>query len=114
MKRNWELIRMTLLGIDDNDEMCRQVSDKFYKKNMKVFSENEDEFIYNYNLLIDSNFIDDKGLTMKGYDFIEKIKNKNIWDESIKLIKEKNSGGVPYDILIYVLDKKIKERLVKV
>lgn len=102
MKRNWNLIRCILLEIENSDGMDAflNLSDDGYRytNNLKMYDSKD--IIYHVQLLVKADFIstniDDygeqelTGLTWKGHEYAEKLRDEDRWKKIELYIIEKN------------------------
>jgi hypothetical protein len=104
MKRNWDLIRMILLRIQDLESSEELTLDDFKK-------EEQEEIYYQIKLLNDAGFIEMRdrntltsrdflitatALTWQGNEFIDSIKSDSLWMKT-KLYLKENSIALGFE-----------------
>ena len=118
MKRELDLIREILLAIEAYEPSSMI---ELQSISPKDFSGTELLNSHHIRLLIDEGLINAAGcptmqrvysvhgLTMKGHDFLDSIRDQTIWDATKKRIN--NIGGWTMDIVLAVAKEEIKKRL---
>lgn len=101
MKRNWDLIRLMLLGIED----CTL---------HKIRGYNTDEILYHFFLLEGARFIEntkERGiiLTPKGDELVSTLRDPMTYQKAMKIIESKDVGAT--EEILVALIKKLKADL---
>ncbi|MCD8510125.1 MAG: DUF2513 domain-containing protein [Bacillus sp. (in: Bacteria)] len=105
MKRDMELVRKILIAIEDSNKDPHDTLEL-------SLDEYEDLFVYYHiKLLYEAGLIDAmdassmdgtewyaKSLTWDGHEFLDSIRNDNVWNEVRKHVKEKG-GSIPLEVL---------------
>jgi hypothetical protein len=96
VKRDMDLLRDILLKIEDDPKKDGRTT--FYISNseeMQIVGHSEEEFFYHLQLLIRARLIDGsaeqipmevRSLTWEGHEFVDNIRNDNIWDNTKKRV----------------------------
>ena len=100
MKRNWDTIREVLIKLEELDAKTGEIQLSDFPK------EKDYEYSYNVELLIDAGLINGemmtnigrnaqsfmiRSLTWSGHEFLDAIKNDNVWNKTKSTFKE---GGL--------------------
>lgn len=101
MKRNWDLIRLMLLGIEDHT--LQEIKDY-----------NAAEIIYHLSLLKRSRYIDDNEnrflcLTVKGEELADILRDQVTYQKAMKIMKSYDGTAVQ-EILVGLI-KKLKAEI---
>jgi len=120
MKRDMDLIRDILIRIEDDPQM--DGTREFYFNNaadMGFPNCSDDDLAYNFSLLVDEGFIDGgrtafypliaRRLTWNGHEFLDNIKNANIWAKTKERLKGLSS--VALHIVASVAEDEVKKFL---
>ena len=94
--RDIELVRDMLLKVENDPKMDGR-TDFFFSEpeEMDIVGHSREEFFYHLQLLIRNRFIDGnaemipmvvRGLTWEGHEFVDNIRNKNIWESTKKRV----------------------------
>lgn len=120
MKRDMDLTRDLLLFIEANPKM--DGSREFYFNETESMGFNEysiDEISYHLALLVEAGFVDGaatsavpctiRRLTWEGHEFLDNIKNDDIWSKT----KERISGlkSTALSVVAAIAESEIKKRL---
>ncbi|MBU5214940.1 DUF2513 domain-containing protein [Heyndrickxia oleronia] len=105
MKRDLELVRELLVLIEKNDD----------RKELKILDEWDREVVAYHLVILDqagyvknnTKYADNKpfwlfaSLTWEGHEFLDSIRNDNIWNKTKEGIKSKGFelGSIPFDVL---------------
>lgn len=121
MKRDMDLIRDLLLQIESNPEM--DGTREFYfntPEEMGISGHSIEEAAYNLGLLISAGFVDGaitignpmqvvRGLTWEGHEFLDNIKNDDIWGKTKKHFSD--FSGVELRIVASFAEAELKKKL---
>jgi hypothetical protein len=119
MKRDLDLIREILLKVEAFEPTRLS---EIQTLEPECCSGTPPQNYYHINMLIEAGFIDEfgsrtlagsigiKGLSMKGHDFLDSIREPSVWDAT----KEKlhKAGGWTLDLALAVAKEEIKRRLI--
>ncbi|RMP22160.1 hypothetical protein ALQ25_01763 [Pseudomonas coronafaciens pv. atropurpurea] len=97
MKRDWDLIRLILIAVEDTDDAGQAVSDK------DIPGHDPALVAYQIRLLKEAGLVDAHcvkyasepgesfvfSLTWEGHEFLDQIKSKTLWNKTVGVIQEK-------------------------
>ncbi|WP_196598595.1 DUF2513 domain-containing protein [Pectinatus frisingensis] len=96
MRRDLDLIREMLIKIELADSNKRKITSEYFSS----LSDNENKIIFHIELLIDAGFIEAveipmmkisdfciKRLTFDGCDYLDSIRDENIWEKTKNKLK---------------------------
>lgn len=117
MKLNNELIRDILIYIEDVTDGVKPV----YKE-IKIEGYTQSEIIYHLRLLTDGGYVSQcqatignpicfKGLTWKGHEYLESIRDRYIWQEVKRNVENSGIKNTTLDIIQKLADKIVREKL---
>jgi hypothetical protein len=106
VKRDFDLIRKLLLSIEANQQM--DGTREFYPQSpdeLGIQGHTVEEVAYHLRLLIEAGFVDGavtiacpmqviRGLTWDGHEFLDNIKNDNIWEKTKKHFSQLSGVGL--------------------
>ena len=113
MKRDMELIRKIVLGLEESDA---------WQKNLLSEGYTTEQISYHSYLLIDGEiaegdsvrtntspypYVQLNNLTWKGHEFADASRNDSIWNQAMKKVKDKGSD-VPFVIFTQILASILK------
>ncbi|PCJ92428.1 MAG: hypothetical protein COA46_04260 [Porticoccaceae bacterium] len=120
MRRDWDLMRMILLEIEDSKDIdtFMNFSEKGYLYTDKLKEFDREKIIYHIQLLISADFIstnsDDygekeiTGLSWKGHEYAEKLRDSERW-RKIKLYVSEKGLDLGSDTIMSLIRKRINK-----
>ena len=117
MKRDMELIRAILLEVEKSEY-------GYFRDKLKINGYTEEEIGYHSYLIIEAGLADGPNctvmgskspeaevtsLTWEGHDFLDAVKNENVWNKSKEKLKKVGSASlsVVKDVAVSVLKKEL-------
>jgi hypothetical protein len=121
MKRDMDLIREILLAVSENPS-CDGIRFNFFNtaEELGIHNYSTEEVAYHVSLLISAGYLDGKvmesfavpcvkGLTWNGHEFIDNIKNQEIWERTKRRIASLSS--VALSVVAQIAQSEIKLKL---
>ncbi len=120
MRRDWDLMRMILLEIEDSKDIdtFMNFSEKGYLYTEKLKEFDREKIIYHIQLLISADFIstnaDDygekeiTGLSWKGHEYAEKLRDSERWRKIKSYVSEKGLD-LGSDTIMSLIRKRINK-----
>ncbi|ARA80262.1 DUF2513 domain-containing protein [Pseudomonas amygdali] len=97
MKRNWDLIRLILIAVEENEDHNKTITDK------DIPGHDPALVAYQMRLLKEAGLVDARcvaftsepgecfvfSLTWEGHEFLDQIRSKTLWNKTVGVIQEK-------------------------
>jgi hypothetical protein len=113
-----DFLRELLLRIEDDQKMDgRMEAYVSAPEQMGISGHSEEEFIYHLQLLIRQGFIDGtaemipmtvRGLTWEGHEFVDNIRNKNIWENTKRRVSDL-VGSLSVSVIAAIAESEAKK-----